>query len=351
MPASSVSPQESRVKSDFWLYVVYVLSTFILYASCLTTLFFVVSKSEQKGIKSFTKRNPEVLVATIIVIGSFVIVEVLAELVMAIIWTVSVKDHLIGFTVFAAAFVYYGPGIFSLYKIGRKCYRYYTGAGVNDTEDNDPATAANKSDAAKVDAVFKCFVWVTAYFAYVLLYSFFPAFVLAFAYPTRVITIFAFIATFLVLSIVYLTTYIKKGVNLKQLKDVKYVGIIYCIVLMILLLYFFLFIFALLYSLVIGRASVVSSAPLAVLSLLPSILISVAAWILKSTMLNNVNGQSDDSRDEKEERKSEIDGREQNEKGGGVNGLTQNEGRYELVAFQQQNGGHREDETETSTSI
>ena len=322
LPSSSVSPYDTRAESDFWLYVVYVLSTFILYASCLTTLFFVVSKSEQKGIKAFTKRNPEVLVATIIVIGSFVIVEICAELIMAIIWTVSVKDHLIGFTVFAAAFVYYGPGVFSLYKVGRKCYRYYN--GVNDVR--DITTRFNRPlhdiDAAKIDAVFKCFVWIIAYFAYVLLYSFFPAFVLAFAYPTRVITMFAFIATFLVLSIVYLTTYIKKGVTLKSLKDVRFIKIIFCIVLMILLLYFFLFIFALLYSLVIGRASVVSSAPLAVLSLLPSILTSIAAWVMKSTMLNNGDGgiidESHDSEVQNEDRQSEIEGNQNGE-------VTQNE--------------------------
>ena len=344
MPSSSVSPYHTTAKSDFWLYVVYVLSTFILYASCLTTLFFIVSKSEKKGIKSFTKRNPEVLIATIIVIGSFIVVEILAELVMAIIWTVSVKDHLIGFTVFAAAFVYYGPGIFSLYKIGRKCYLYYNKVhsklrDINIAISDESKTPDPDIDAAKIDAVFKCFVWITAYFAYVLLYSFFPAFVLAFAYPTRVITIFAFIGTFLVLSIVYLTTYIKKGVNLKSFKDVRFIkDIIFSIILMILFLYFFLFIFALLYALVIGRASVVSSAPLAVLSLLPSILISIAAWVMKSTMLNNGNGKSNDSHDESEERENEIDGRvrhikQQTEKepnqDGKVNGLTQNEENHE----------------------
>jgi hypothetical protein len=250
-----------------------------------------VSKNEQRGIKSFTKRNPEVLMATIIVIGSFVLAEVIAKLVMAIIWTVNVEDPYIGFTVFVVAFAYYGPGMFSLYKVGRKCYRYYNGK--DDTRDVTTrfSTPVNGVDAAKIDAVFKCFVWITAYFAYVLLYSFFPAFVLAFAYPTRVITIFAFIITFLILSIVYLTTYIKKGVTLKSLKDFKFIKIIICIILMLLLLYFFIFIFALLYSLVIGRASVVDSAPLALLSLLPSILISIAAWVMKSTLLNNDNGK------------------------------------------------------------
>ena len=82
LPSSSVSAYHTTAKSDFWLYVAYVLSTFVLYASCITTILFVVSKSEQRGIKSFTKRNLEVLKATIIVIGSFVLVEIVAELVI-----------------------------------------------------------------------------------------------------------------------------------------------------------------------------------------------------------------------------------------------------------------------------
>ena len=133
LPSTSVLPSHTTAKSDYWLYVVYVLSTFILYASCLTTIFFLVSKNEQRGIKMFTKRNPEVLLATIIVIGTFVLAEVFAKLVMAIIWSVNVNDTHIRITIFAATFVYYGPGIFSLYKVGRKCYRYYY--GVDDIRD------------------------------------------------------------------------------------------------------------------------------------------------------------------------------------------------------------------------
>ena len=193
MPSSSVSPEHTTTESDFWLYIVYVLSTFVLYASCLTTLFFLVSKSEKSGIKSFTKRNPEVLKATIIVIGSFIVVEILAELVMAIVWTANAKNHFIGLTVFIAAIAYYGPGIFSVYKVTKKCYLYHK--KVHDRRYNlKPPINEGKCNVdieeVKIDTLFKCFVWITAYFAYVILYSFFPAFVLAFAYPTRVITIF-----------------------------------------------------------------------------------------------------------------------------------------------------------------
>ena len=245
--------------------------------------------------------------ATIIVIGSFIVVEILAELVMAIVWTANAKHHFVGLTVFAAAIAYYAPGVVSAYKIVRKCYRCR----------KKFKKGKYSIEEAKIKALFKCFVWITAYFAYFILYSFFPAFVLAFAYPTRVITIFALMATFLLLSIVYLTTYIKKGVNLKILKYKRPANIctILCIklynnivnfakrvifiILIILLLYFFLLIFALLYALVIGRASVVSSAPLALLSLLPSILISIAAWVMKSTMLKNDNDTNNNVENEK----------------------------------------------------
>ena len=204
---------------------------------------------------------------------------------MAVVWTVHVPDPLVGFTVFLAALVYYCPGIFSLCQIGHNLYK-----ADNDDKENK-----------KNDTLFKCFVWITSYFLYILLYSFFPAFVLAFAYPTRVITVFVFIATFMILSVVYLTTYMNKGLKVcdKEDDNQKLKPVVWC-VMSLFLIYFFLFVFALLYSLVIGKASVVSSAPLAILSLLPSIIISIAAWLLKSTMLENNNNTEDENVESKD---------------------------------------------------
>ena len=331
LPSDRVSSQDVRTGSDFWFYVVYVVSTIILYTTCVTTIFFLVNKTKKtkkkdtryddhsrtgtiemrtslrlrmnkesvpsqhhpSPIKSFINKNPEILKATMAVIIAFIFLEVLTEFVMAVFWSVFVEDILIAFAVFLAALVYYSPGIFSLYKICRKCYLYATGH----------YTKSHTKEDARVDTLFKCFVWTSSYFAYILLYSFFPAFVLAFAYPTRVITVFVFIATFTLLSIVYLTTYMQKGVTMKSCGTVNtrgderdrnccnhtFVKFLAWCVLTVTLIYFFLFIFSLLYALVIGRASVVSSAPLAVLSLLPSILISIAAWIMKSTLLEDNN--------------------------------------------------------------
>ena len=266
---------------DFWFYIFYVVSTIILYATCVTTIFFIVRNSKENEVRSLKNNHPEVFKGVTIVIGVFVLLEFFTELIMAILWSRHVNDFLTDFIVFLAGIVYFSPGIFSLCKIVKKIHLYRTGR-YNDYN----------------DVLFKCFIWTISYFAYVLLYAFFPAFVLAFAYPVRVITVFVFIATFMILSVVYITTYISKGVTLKDFKGTRldsiWIKIFVWSLIAINLVYFFLFIFALLYSLVIGRASVVSSAPLAILSLLPSILISIAAWLMRSTLMTHDGKISED---------------------------------------------------------
>ena len=107
-------------------------------------------------------------------------------------------------------------------------------------------------------------------------------------------------ATFMVLFTVSVITYLKRQVELfpcakklgnknKQEKLHLICKIVVGIFITLNFLYFFLFVFGLLYSLIIGKASVVSSAPLALLSLLPSILLSAIAWIIKKTVLDDKN--------------------------------------------------------------
>ena len=297
LPRISVSQRDVRSGSDFWFYILYVLSTIILYATCITTIMFVVSKTNKKmknsskthnPTKSFAKNHPEILIGIAIVMIIFILLEVSTELIMAITWTVHIKDPVIALMVFVAALIYFSPGIFSVCKIGYDCYHEYRKERPA-VEENGSSPDSREKRAMYNILLLKCFVWITAYFAYILLYSFFPAFVLAFAYPTRVITVFAFVATFMVLSVVCLTTYIQNGAPCTSKHHGKNTvfKIAVWFILTLVQVYFFLFVFALLYSLVIGRASVVSSAPLAILSLLPSILLSIAAWIMRSTLLEN----------------------------------------------------------------
>ena len=290
----SVLAKDVRSGSDFSFYVAYVMSTIVLYVICVTTVHFLVSKSDKSRIEAFTNEHAEVLKGLTIVISVFIVLELLTEFVMAVVWTAAVKDPLVAFTVFLAALIYYSPGAFSICQIVYYCL------------------------FLKKDALFGSFVWVGSYFAYILLYSFFPAFVLAFAYPIMIITIFVFVATFMILSTVYLITYLKRDEDDGHAKQTNVsFGCINCVksndfctkhrgyikfsigcVFTVALSYFFLFVFALLYSLVIGRASVVNSAPLAILSLLPSLLISTAAWVMKTTIFENIpNGNNANEND------------------------------------------------------
>jgi hypothetical protein len=286
LPESGVSGQGFRDASYTPFYLVYMISSIVLYALCVTTAFFIVSKTHSiKGMKEFTKSNSEVLIGLTIVMIVFIVLELVTEFVMAGIWSEAVKDPIIAVYVVISTVFYCIPGVVSACMILREIKR---------KKDNSDQGGNQIPKEKSITAIpLYSFVWLASYFAYLLLYSFFPAFILAFAYPIRVISVFIFMFTFMILFTVYVITYLTVTREVKRpqwfenkerLYSITKVAVGLLITLMF--LYFFLFVFGLLYSLIIGRASVVSSAPLAVLSLLPSILISIAAWIIKKTLLD-----------------------------------------------------------------
>ena len=279
----------------------------MLYVLCVTTALFIVSKS-RNDMKKFTNSNTDVLVGLTIVMSVFIILEVITEIIMAIVWSNAVKDPVITVYVVLSTALYCIPGIVSVCNMAKEMYsntQKKTQSTKKDKEDAESQTA-HKSDATKNKSIttlpLYSFIWLAAYFAYLLLYAFFPAFILAFAYPIRVISIFVFMATFMVLFTVSVITYLKRKVKLfpcavwlekksknkyKQDKLHLITKVVVGIFITLNFLYFFLFVFGLLYSLIIGKASVVSSAPLALLSLLPSILVSAMAWVIKKSVLDD----------------------------------------------------------------
>ena len=211
LPEDTVSDQEFRDDSYVPFYLIYVLSSVVLYVICVTTAFSLVSDSNTKGVKSFTKDNPEVLQGLSRVMSVFIVLEIITEVVMAIRWSVAVKDGVIAFNVSLSTIVYCFPGIISvIYVTYKKCFC---------------------NPGSDTDEIPKSFAWLASYFAYILLYSFFPAFILAFAYPVRVVSVFVFMATFMILFILYVITFIKSDIkpvtswafdNLKKLLNLNY---------------------------------------------------------------------------------------------------------------------------------
>ena len=303
LPKSSVSGQEFRDESYTPFYLVYVISSIVLYVLCVTTALFVVSKS-RGDMKSFTKDNTDVLMGLTIVMSVFIVLEVITEIIMAIVWTNAVKDPLITLYVALSTVLYCFPGIVSVCNMARKMHsQRKQRKKEDDTErqNENESDATNQAKKSITSLPLYSFIWLASYFAYLLLYAFFPAFILAFAYPVRVISIFVFMATFMVLSTVSVITYLRRQVKfpwadklVKKTDNRCTERALHLITKVIVggfitanFLYFFLFVFGLLYSLIIGKASVVSSAPLALLSLLPSILVSAMAWIIKKTVFDN----------------------------------------------------------------
>ena len=136
------------------------------------------------------------------------------------------------------------------------------------------------------------FVWIAALFGYHIMYSFFPLFILAFAYPTKIISMILFMIAFMVSFTAFAIIFAHK-IGLKKDTKGKFKSTVIGMIFMVFLLYFFGILVALTYALVVGKASVVSSAPLAILSILPSLIIGSILWVLK----NLVFGKSDNATD------------------------------------------------------
>ena len=136
------------------------------------------------------------------------------------------------------------------------------------------------------------FIWITALFGYHIMYSFFPLFILAFAYPTKIISMIIFMIAFIVSFTAFAIIFVH-NISLKQDTKTKFKSSFVGVFFMGFLFYYFGVLVALTYALVVGKASVVSSAPLAALSILPSLIIGSIVWVLK----NVVFGKSDNAAD------------------------------------------------------
>ena len=129
--------------------------------------------------------------------------------------------------------------------------------------------------------------------AFGLIYCFFPAIILTLVYPSRMIVIFTFVPAYFFATTVVFAVIVKlRGGFLREEGNRKKRTIVFIVVylasfLVIALIYVLFLVF--LYALIVGRGSAVSTGPLTIISVLPSIFISFIAWVIKRTVLNGGN--------------------------------------------------------------
>ena len=122
------------------------------------------------------------------------------------------------------------------------------------------------------------------------LYCFLPAIILTFVYPTHMIAIFTFVlAYFFATTIVFAIMIKSYGLFLPQTSKKRSKKLTFFILLLMVIV-FLMFIYAtflvFLYILIVGRGSIVNTGPLFIISIFPSIIISIGAWIAKRIVLN-----------------------------------------------------------------
>ena len=140
-----------------------------------------------------------------------------------------------------------------------------------------------------------------------------PTFLLLLVYPTKVITIVAYLITFIfaasIIFSVSMRLIIVSAVNYKAIGLFKSIMMIINGILVFLQpIFMYVIVMRFLYGLVLGEASAISAGPYTVLSLIPTAAISAAGWLVKNKVFSSIDEkedkdkESDENEDENEDK-------------------------------------------------
>ena len=145
---------------------------------------------------------------------------------------------------------------------------------------------------------------VLMFFIYIYCYAL-PTFLLLLVYPTKIITIVAYLITFIFVTVMVSSI----AIRLFILESSRKFSCCLCIMIIIDIIFvlvqpliMFLLVIQFLYLLVLGKASAISTGPYTVLSLIPTAAISAASWLVKNKVFSSV-----DEKEDKEEHNQEND--------------------------------------------
>ena len=160
-----------------------------IFALCHFIAHFLISKSSDTSTSKFFQKHIEFIVSPVFAMLLFLIFEFLIELITAAKWCynnpsncpVVITSEIIPYIVTIVAFIYYAK---KTREISCAC-----------------ACSCCKNlikILLKFDEYHGVFVWMSALFGYRMVYSFFPLSILAFAYPTKVLSMVIFMIGFMV---------------------------------------------------------------------------------------------------------------------------------------------------------
>ena len=133
-----------------------------------------------------------------------------------------------------------------------------------------------------------------------------PSFLLLLVYPTPVIAIAVYFITFIFITSITtslcILAYMQSSKKERPDKD-RILDQVFAVFIMLLVaVSFFIVTFVLVYALVLGQASAITTGPYAVLSLIPPATITIGSWTLKSKVLGGkVQDKDTDSENQEEE--------------------------------------------------
>ena len=182
---------------------------------------------------------------------------------------------------------------FILYKIGRVCCKKHK----------------EKSDYVK--AIIAAFTLILLLFLIHIYCYALPTFLLLLVYPTKVITVVAYLITFVfVASMIFsvsMRLVIVSAINCRTLGRLRsFLLILNGIVVFVHPIIMFVVVIYFLYALVLGEASAISAGPYTVLSLIPTAAISAATWLVKNKVYTSVS-EKEDEKDKENSKEDESE--------------------------------------------
>ena len=302
LPSTSVSTNIVPSGNDVTINLYSSTLCFLyLITVCLLPFWFLCPRNERQKHKTATymdkviQDNKELTTGMVTTGVTTIALEFCARIANCIVWTVH-RDN--GLGTFLAVWLPQGYillfGTFAniVVHIVIIFYEKHCCCKSNDVEPGeiDINSSSNTSRSSGIPSLKMHIILPLHLTAFGLLYSLLPAIILTFAYPTLMIAIFTFILAYLFATTIFFAILIKFYASFEctcigeTAKRTGFIAIFFLSWLTMLYMYGIALVF--LYSLIIGRGSVINTGPLLAISLFPSVFLSVVAWIAKRIVLN-----------------------------------------------------------------